>query len=301
MNSKITSIILRFCIKIITILFVNYLNQKLRGNSMLNYLQNKTAIITGASNGIGMEIGRKFLLAGANVVFSDYVKFDLESIISGVAIDPGRAHSFYGNMQDKLAINNLIATTLNKYEKVDILVNANRTIIPSNPLDEKGGALEKSISQNLIATLNVSQLFAKSVIKQTKNRKNSEIVGSIINLTSIAANQTIPDMMPYSVSCAALNQLTRSLAVSLAKNGIRVNAISLGSIMSSSLRLNLHSNPELQDSIIDATPLGYIAEPEEVAELALFLSSEGASFLTGQVITIDGGRSILNKLEKAAY
>ena len=268
---------------------------------MLNNLQNKTVIITGASNGIGMEIGRKFLLAGANVVFSDYVKFDLESIISGVAIDPGRAHSFYGNMQDKLAINNLIATTLNKYEKVDILVNANRTIIPSNPLDEKGGALEKSISQNLIATLNVSQLFAKSVIKQTKNRKNSEIVGSIINLTSIAANQTIPDMMPYSVSCAALNQLTRSLAVSLAKNGIRVNAISLGSIMSSSLRLNLHSNPELQDSIIDATPLGYIAEPEEVAELALFLSSEGASFLTGQVITIDGGRSILNKLEKAAY
>ena len=268
---------------------------------MLNYLQNKTAIITGASNGIGMEIGRKFLLAGANVVFSDYDRFDLESIISGVAIDPGSAHSFYGNMQDKLAINNLIATTLNKYEKVDILVNANRTIIPSNPLDEKGGALEKSISQNLIATLNVSQLFAKSLIKQTKNRKNSEIVGSIINLTSIAANQTIPDMMPYSVSCAALNQLTRSLAVSLAKNGIRVNAISLGSIMSSSLRLNLHSNPELQDSIVDATPLGYIAEPEEVAELALFLSSESASFLTGQVITIDGGRSILNKLEKAAY
>ena len=268
---------------------------------MLNYLQNKTAIITGASNGIGMEIGRKFLLAGANVVFSDYVKFDLESIISGVTMDPGSAHSFYGNMQDKLSINNLIATTLNRYEKVDILVNANRTIIPSNPLDEKGGALEKSISQNLIATLNVSQLFAKSVIKQTKNRKNSEIVGSIINLTSIAANQTIPDMMPYSVSCAALNQLTRSLAVSLAKNGIRVNAISLGSIMSSSLRLNLHSNPELQDSIIDATPLGYIAEPEEVADLALFLSSERASFLTGQVITIDGGRSILNKLEKAAY
>ena len=268
---------------------------------MLNYLQNKTAIITGASNGIGMEIGRKFLLAGANVVFSDYVKFDLESIISGVTMDPGSAHSFYGNMQDKLAINNLIATTLNKYEKVDILVNANRTIIPSNPLDEKGGALEKSISQNLIATLNVSQLFAKSVIKQTKNRKNSEIVGSIINLTSIAANQTIPEMMPYSVTCAALNQMTRSLAVAFANDGIRVNAISLGSIMSSSLRLNLHSNPELQDSIIDATPLGYIADPEEVADLALFLSSESSSFLTGQVITIDGGRSILNKLEKAAY
>ena len=184
---------------------------------------------------------------------------------------------------------------------MDILINANRTIIPINPLDEKEGILEKSLSHNVIATLNVSQLFAKSIIKQTKNRKNSEIVGSIINLTSIAANQTIPEMMPYSVSCAALNQMTRSLAVALAKEGIRVNAISLGSIMSSSLRMNLHSNPELQDSIIDATPLGYIAEPEEVADLALFLSSESARFLTGQVITIDGGRSILNKLERAAY
>tara|TARA_Y100001968_G_scaffold331487_1_gene386331 strand:+ start:2383 stop:3189 length:807 start_codon:yes stop_codon:yes gene_type:complete len=268
---------------------------------MINNLKNKTAIVTGASHGIGMEIGRKFLLAGANVVFSDYAKFDLESLIAGISSDNGSAHSFYGNMQDKLSVNNLIATTLNKFERVDILVNANRTIIPSNPLDEKEGALEKSLSQNLIATLNVSQFFAKSVIKQTKNRKNSEIVGSIINLTSIAANQTIPEMMPYSVTCAALNQMTRSLAVSLAKDGIRVNAISLGSIMSSSLRVNLHSNPELHDSIIDATPLGYIAEPEEVADLALFLSSESSSFLTGQVITIDGGRSILNKLEKAAY
>ena len=268
---------------------------------MISNLQNKTAIVTGASNGIGMEIAKNFLQAGANVVFSDNAKFDLESLISGLPSNVGNTHSFYGNMQDKLAVNNLIATTLNKFERLDILINANRTIIPSDPLDEKEGALDKSLSQNLLATLNVSQLFAKSIIKQTKNRKNSEIVGSIINLTSIAANQTIPEMMPYSVSCAALNQMTRSLAVSLANDGIRVNAISLGSIMSSSLRLSLHSNPELQDSIIDATPLGYIAEPEEVADLALFLSSESARFLTGQVITIDGGRSILNKLEKAAY
>ena len=253
---------------------------------MIKQLLNKTALITGASHGIGMEIGRKFLLSGANVVFSDYKKFDLEKLISGISSENGKAHSFYGNMQDQLAVNNLIATTLNKFGRVDILINANRAIISSNPLDEKEGALEKSLSQNLIATLNVSQLFAKTVIKQTKNRKNSEIVGSIINLTSIAANQTIPEMMPYSVTCAALNQMTRSLAVSLAKNGIRVNAISLGSIMSSSLRLNLHGNPELQDSIIDATPLGYIAEPGEVADLALFLSSDSAKFLTGQVLPL---------------
>ena len=85
---------------------------------MLNNLQNKTAIITGASHGIGMEIGRKFLQAGANVVFSDYTKFDLQSLISGISSHSGSAHSFYGNMQDKLAINNLIATTLNKFDRL---------------------------------------------------------------------------------------------------------------------------------------------------------------------------------------
>ena len=264
-------------------------------------LQNKTAIVTGASHGIGLEIGRKFLSAGANVVFSDSSKFDIKSLINEMPKEKGNAHSFFGNLQDKLTVKNLLATTLNKFDSVDILVNANRAIIPSHPLDENEGAVEKSISHNLVSTLNVSQHFAKSVIKQTKNRKNNEIVASIINLTSIAASQTIPEMMPYSISCAALNQMTKSLAVSLAKDGIRVNAISLGSIMSSSLRLNLHSNPELQDSIVDATPLGYIADPEDVANLALFLSSSSSSFITGQVVTIDGGRSILNRLGQAAY
>ena len=100
---------------------------------MISNLQNKTAIITGASNGIGMEIGKKFLQAGANVVFSDYAKFDLESLISGISSKIGNAHSFYGNMQDRLAVNNLIATTINKFERIDVLVNANRTIIPSKP------------------------------------------------------------------------------------------------------------------------------------------------------------------------
>ena len=116
---------------------------------MTSNFQNKTAIITGASNGIGMEIGKKFLQAGANVVFSDYAKFDLESLISGISSKVGNAHSFYGNLQDRLTVNNLIATTINEFGRVDMLVNANRTIIPSSPLDEKQGALEKSLSQNL--------------------------------------------------------------------------------------------------------------------------------------------------------
>tara|TARA_B100001250_G_scaffold411824_1_gene441414 strand:- start:1104 stop:1910 length:807 start_codon:yes stop_codon:yes gene_type:complete len=268
---------------------------------MLKTLSGKSAIVTGAANGIGMEIAKKFLSEGANVMFADSEKLDLNDILSGSVEPEAKAVSFRGNLQDKLSLKNLLAATLDNFNNIDILVNANRVILSADPLDENDHSLEKSLSHNLISTLNLSQVFSKAIIDKTFNRKSNQIVGSIINLTSIAANQTIPQMLPYSVSCAALNQLTRSLAISLAENGIRVNAISLGSIMSSSLRLNLHSNPELQESIIDATPLGYIGEPEEVSELALFLSSNNSNFLTGQIITIDGGRSILNKLEKAAY
>ena len=124
---------------------------------------------------------------------------------------------------------------------------------------------------------------------------------SLLTLSYLGSQRTLPNYNVMGIAKASLESSTRYLANSLGKSKIRVNAISLGIIMSSSLRLNLHSNPELQDAIIDATPLGYIAEPEEVADLTLFLSSESARFLTGQVITIDGGRSILNKLERAAY
>ena len=106
---------LRFYTKTANILFVGYWNQRLKGRNMINSFKNKTAIVTGASNGIGMEIGKKFLKAGANVVFSDYAKFDLESLISGISSNTGNAHSFYGSMQDDLAVNNLIATTINKF------------------------------------------------------------------------------------------------------------------------------------------------------------------------------------------
>ena len=126
-------------------------------------------------------------------------------------------------------------------------------------------------------------------------------MGSIINLSSIAARRTQPNLLAYSVSSAALDQLTRSMAVALAPNRIRVNAISLGSVMSASLKGALREDEDMRGEIIDHTPLARIASPTELAAAAQFLASDSASFITGQILTVDGGRTLVDAAEAPAH
>lgn len=100
--------------------------------------------------------------------------------------------------------------------------------------------------------------------------------------------------MAFSISCAAVEQMTRSMAVSLAPHGIRVNAVAFGSVLSASLHDLLNEEPEYRDNIHAGTPLGRIAPPSDVAETVQYLASQGSSFVTGQVLTVDGGRSVLD-------
>jgi 7-alpha-hydroxysteroid dehydrogenase len=139
------------------------------------------------------------------------------------------------------------------------------------------------------------------MILQAHDKESGQIIGTIVNLTSIASIRTQDDIFSYSVSSAALDQVTRSMAVSLAPKGIRVNAVSLGSIMSASLRDLMRGNLDLRDQVVDATPLGRIGEATEAAEAVLFLASDSSNFITGQVLTIDGGRSLLDRMNSPAY
>ena len=111
----------------------------------------------------------------------------------------------------------------------------------------------------------------------------------------------MPELMAYSVSSAALDQLTRSLAVAFADHGIRVNGIAMGSLMSASLRESLKDNPELHSTIEAATPLGYIGEADEAADAAVFLASSKANFITGQILAVDGGRSLIDTVNIPAH
>ena len=259
----------------------------------------KTAIVTGGANGVGLAIGRHFAAAGANVMFADMDEKRLVEEL-GEQADDSNIRFFAGDLREKLTIANLLSATIDAFDQVDILINGARQVIPSDPLDPEDDSVRTLLNQNLMPTLRLSQLVAKRMIKQAGDDSDNP-AGSIINLSSIAARRTHPDLMAYSVSTAALDQMTRSLAVALAPSRIRVNSIALGSVMSASLQSTLKENRDFREDIEKHTPLARIAAPTELTETAQFLASDAAGFITGQILTIDGGRTLLDPVAAPAH
>lgn len=256
----------------------------------------KTAVVTGAANGVGLAIARHFVERGANVMFADMDEGRLAEELGSVQEERGTARFFAGDLREKLTRANLLSATIDAFDRIDILVNASRQVMTSDPLDPKADHVEDLLAQNLMTSLRMTQAFAKRMIEQSEDDVGDDDgpVGSIINLSSIAARRTQPELLAYSVSSAALDQLTRSMAVALAPHRIRVNAIALGSVMSASLQGALKNDEDHRDAIVASTPLGRIAGAGELAEVAQFLASDGSGFVTGQVLTVDGGRTLLD-------
>lgn len=263
-------------------------------------ISGKTAIVTGGANGIGLAIGRHFVDKGANVMFAD---IDEKQLIKQVGEneDGSNKRYFAGDLREKLTLANLLSATIDAFDQVDILVNASRQMLVSDPLNPDDDAVEQLLSQNLMTALRTSQLVAKRMIKQAEAREGGGPAGTIVNLSSIAARRTHPDLQAFSVSSAALDQMTRSLAVALAPHRIRVNAVAFGSVMSASLQGTLKENRDFRADIEDHTPLGRIASATELAEAVQYLACDSSGFMTGQIMTVDGGRTLLDPVAAPAH
>ena len=257
----------------------------------------KTAIVTGAANGLGLAISRQFLSSGAKVMLADIDAKGLKAEVDG---SNDQAWYFTGDLSEKLTRKNLLAATIDRFERVDILINASRRILhfdsDTQSIDDP---LDEMLDKNLRLHYHLSRLVADRFKEQSGDDfdPSGPPIGAIVNVISIAARRTRPELLEYSASCAAFEQLTRAQAVTLAADRIRVNAVEFGSVMSTRLRMELANNPELRKNIVNNTPLGRIAEAKEVAYAVEFLASEGAQFITGQVITVDGGRTLLDSVE----
>lgn len=263
----------------------------------------KTAIVTGSASGIGLAIARHLLDKGANVMFADHDEEMLEDELGEEARAEGQVRIFAGDLTEKLTVANLMSATIDAFDRIDILVNASRKMLVSDLLSADGDGVEELWRQNVVSTLRMSQGAAKRMIKHAAQREDEPgtITGSIINLSSTTAQVTRPELLAYSMAAAAVNQMTRSLALGLAPKGIRVNAVAFGSVMSASLQGALKENPDFRDQISAATPLQRIAAPVELAETVQFLASEASGFITGQILTVDGGRSLVDVVASPAH
>ena len=264
-------------------------------------IQGKTAIVTGAAAGIGLAIARHFLDKGANVMFADIDEVRLENECGEAARAEGALRYFGGDLREKLTIANLLSATIDAFDKVDILVNASRLFAVSDPLDPASDAVELMLQYNLISALRLTQITAKRMISQAEKAGATGAIGAIINLSSTAASRPQPELLGYAISSAAVEQMTRSMALALAPRGIRVNAVAFGSVMSASLQVQLKENPDFRTAILDGTPLNRIAAPAELAETVQFLASDASGFMTGQVVTLDGGRSLQDAVRAPAF
>ncbi|MBE2275657.1 MAG: SDR family oxidoreductase [Rhodobacteraceae bacterium] len=263
----------------------------------------KTAIVTGAANGLGLAIARHLVDKGASVMFADIDEGRLAAEVGEEAATEGALRLFTGDLTQKLTLANLVSATVDAFDRVDILVNASRKCSQSDPLNPESDLVETMWQQNVLTALRLSQMVAKRMI-QTAEKSGVEQgtpIGSIINMSAIASLRVQPQLLGYSIATAAVEQMTRTLAVALAPHGIRVNAVSIGSVMSASLMSALKEDPSLRDRIEGGTPLGRIAGPDELSETVQYLASDASSFVTGQILAVDGGRGLLDSVAAPTF
>ncbi len=253
-------------------------------------INDKVTIISGAARGIGYACAERFLKDGAKVVLADIDERGAKSAALKLAEGNAEVAFIACDVGDPLAVQNLITETLERFGRIDILIN-NAARLDSAPFLELE---EEEFDAVLRTNLKGPFLLGKAVAKQMVAQVDAGgPAGSIVNMSSINAIFALPDHVAYTVAKGGLAQLTKAMALALADRGIRVNAIGPGSIMTEMLQ-EIASDKTIVSRILSRTPLGRFGEPSEIAAIAAFLASDEASYITGTTIYADGGRLALN-------
>ena len=247
-------------------------------------MNGKRALVTGASSGIGRATANLLLRSGASVVLPGRRTEKLEDIASKA--EAGRAHIIKADLSNEGESRSAFAGAIEFLGGLDILVNA-AGILKSGRLEDTSlESWDEMLNINLRSVFQLMSLAVPHLEKST---------GNIVNVSSVTGLRSFPGVLSYCVSKAGVDQLTRCAALELAPKGVRVNAVNPGVVLTELHRAGGMNEAAYQAFVEHSRtthPLGRIGQPDEIAELILFLASEKAGWITGATISIDGGRAL---------
>lgn len=247
-------------------------------------LTDQTAIVTGGTRGIGAAIANTLAEFGADVVPTSRTNRDVENTVASVRKRGSRSLVCPTDVTDRTAVEELFERVDEELGSIDIVVN-NAGINPEGAMGQPETIDKASFDQTISVNLKGPFLCARTAAEYLSENDGN----SLINIASVSGIVGLPRQHPYVASKHGLVGLTKSLALDWAPD-VRVNAVAPGYVRTD-LTADLQSNDRVRQSVIDRTPMSRLAEPEELGGPVVFLASEAASFITGSILTVDGGWS----------
>lgn len=244
-------------------------------------LKNKVAVITGAANGIGRAIAIRFAREGARVAINDIDKAAGQALESQIELVGGTSFYLHGDASSERDVSALMTAVKNRFGRLDILVNnvvPDDTAVASSQWDSLTEVCLKSYWISMTAAFPLMQHAGSSVV----------------NISSVNALMGLGKEHVYSSMKAAILGLSRSMVGEFSPHGIRINCICPGTIVTQRWKVRFEREPELEQRLTKLYPIQRLGSPEDVANAALFLASDEASFITGAVLTVDGGLTAVN-------
>lgn len=241
----------------------------------------RIAIVTGGGSGIGLAVARKFTQSKTLTYITGRDADKLEKAVSSLG---GHARAVPFDMNCLEGIPEFVQNIAEEHGHIDVLVNNAAINLKKHALETTDEEFQNVIRTNVVGLFALTREVGKVMAREKR--------GSIIHISSMAAHYGIPKVVAYAASKAAVEGMTRTMASDLSPMGVRVNCIAPGFIRTNMTSKAFDNDNERKERVLARTPLGRMGDPEDIANAVFFLASDEASFITGEVIKVDGGNSI---------